>query len=116
MLRPYLSFSRRRRLEPPRAAPRSTSAPPFSRTDRAPDWSADWPPPRGSGTARSEEHTSELQSQSNLVCRLLLEKKKKQPHYSHKLAAYYAPRNSRYTLYQLIPTMRPARLQASSSV
>src|SRR6266478_3394182 len=28
-------------------------------------------------TARSEEHTSELQSQSNLVCRLLLEKKKK---------------------------------------
>src|SRR2546430_7826846 len=30
---------------------------------------------------RSEEHTSELQSQSNLVCRLLLEKKKKiKPH------------------------------------
>src|SRR2546430_9095802 len=29
-----------------------------------------------SPTARSEEHTSELQSQSNLVCRLLLEKKK----------------------------------------
>src|SRR3989454_12848845 len=34
--------------------------------------------PRG---ARSEEHTSELQSPCNLVCRLLLEKKKKQqPH------------------------------------
>src|SRR2546430_8888116 len=30
---------------------------------------------------RSEEHTSELQSQSNLVCRLLLEKKKK-PQYT----------------------------------
>src|SRR5438270_6066538 len=30
--------------------------------------------------ARSEEHTSELQSQSNLVCRLLLEKKKKKIH------------------------------------
>src|SRR2546430_5766301 len=28
------------------------------------------------GASRSEEHTSELQSQSNLVCRLLLEKKK----------------------------------------
>src|SRR5205085_9435739 len=28
------------------------------------------------GSRRSEEHTSELQSQSNLVCRLLLEKKK----------------------------------------
>src|SRR2546430_7764599 len=34
----------------------------------------------GNGAARSEEHTSELQSQSNLVCRLLLEKKKKQNH------------------------------------
>src|SRR5205085_11089171 len=34
---------------------------------------------RGSpAPTRSEEHTSELQSQSNLVCRLLLEKKKKQ--------------------------------------
>src|SRR2546430_13077723 len=32
--------------------------------------------PRGFRTRRSEEHTSELQSQSNLVCRLLLEKKK----------------------------------------
>src|SRR2546430_6473967 len=33
---------------------------------------------RGRGSrGRSEEHTSELQSQSNLVCRLLLEKKKK---------------------------------------
>src|SRR2546430_4270588 len=30
-------------------------------------------------TFRSEEHTSELQSQSNLVCRLLLEKKKNAP-------------------------------------
>src|SRR2546430_4463650 len=30
-----------------------------------------------SDNGRSEEHTSELQSQSNLVCRLLLEKKKK---------------------------------------
>src|SRR5438270_10461034 len=35
---------------------------------------------------RSEEHTSELQSQSNLVCRLLLEKKKKEKfiHQIHK--------------------------------
>src|SRR5438270_5950777 len=32
---------------------------------------------------RSEEHTSELQSQSNLVCRLLLEKKKKPTHNHH---------------------------------
>src|SRR2546430_11282721 len=33
-------------------------------------------PPAGA-LGRSEEHTSELQSQSNIVCRLLLEKKKK---------------------------------------
>src|SRR3989475_7028520 len=33
---------------------------------------------------RSEEHTSELQSQSNLVCRLLLEKKKKKK--DHKIS------------------------------
>src|SRR6478736_88680 len=40
-----------------------------------------WPTPKdcsgssGTGLPRSEEHTSELHSQSNLVCRLLLEKK-----------------------------------------
>src|SRR5579883_1874467 len=33
--------------------------------------------PRGHGSRRSEEHTSELQSREKLVCRLLLEKKKK---------------------------------------
>src|SRR5690349_23191845 len=33
--------------------------------------------PAARGTARSEEHTSELQSRRDLVCRLLLEKKKK---------------------------------------
>src|SRR2546427_11719959 len=44
---------------------------------RSSTWSGR-PPPTGPGTSRwrSEEHTSELQSQSNLVCRLLLEKKK----------------------------------------
>src|SRR2546430_12355360 len=36
--------------------------------------------PARAGVVRSEEHTSELQSQSNLVCRLLLEKKKRQLH------------------------------------
>src|SRR2546430_12405271 len=35
--------------------------------------------------ARSEEHTSELQSQSNLVCRLLLEKKKQRTQQSRTL-------------------------------
>src|SRR2546430_8646860 len=40
---------------------------------------------------RSEEHTSELQSQSNLVCRLLLEKKKNLP----------TPSTTRQTLHRL---------------
>src|SRR2546430_3769156 len=37
-------------------------------------------PQMARGRTRSEEHTSELQSQSNLVCRLLLEKKKNNTH------------------------------------
>src|SRR2546430_3871317 len=48
-----------------------------------PSWSPD---------GRSEEHTSELQSQSNLVCRLLLEKKKQHPSDSRpRCATTYAP-------------------------
>src|SRR5919112_2923683 len=58
----------RRSASDPTTGP-STGRPPPSRTDQA-----------GRGrrrTARSEEHTSELQSRQYLVCRLLLEKKKK---------------------------------------
>src|SRR2546430_13249150 len=44
---------------------------------RARDWAS-------CGATRSEEHTSELQSQSNLVCRLLLEKKKKKKYNKYK--------------------------------
>src|SRR5438034_7848180 len=36
-------------------------------------------------TSRSEEHTSELQSHSDLVCRLLLEKKKKKKNITNKI-------------------------------
>src|SRR5690606_41949572 len=39
-------------------------------------WSHPKNPPPRSSAGRSEEHTSELQSRENLVCRLLLEKKK----------------------------------------
>src|SRR5256886_7533598 len=42
--------------------------------------------------ARSEEHTSELQSQSNLVCRLLLEKKKTRKRCSPTTACHTALR------------------------
>src|SRR2546430_6360367 len=40
------------------------------------------------GHDRSEEHTSELQSQSNLVCRLLLEKKKPAPTTDYKASQH----------------------------
>src|SRR2546430_13120168 len=50
---------------------------------------------------RSEEHTSELQSQSNLVCRLLLEKKKNKQHIrninSYRQQQYH--RLEQHTLY-----------------
>src|SRR5260370_32367102 len=80
---------------PPLSRPPSPSSEPASAWasgDRAPP-STYWPRPtspviagndrgrprawRRSGKTRSEEHTSELQSHLNLVCRLLLEKKKK---------------------------------------
>src|SRR5438132_3335792 len=45
-----------------------------------------------SGVERSEEHTSELQSHSDLVCRLLLEKKKK-TRQEHKVSTHRCARN-----------------------
>src|SRR5206468_7637461 len=59
-------------------------------------WSSDPPfalgrAPRPPRTRRSEEHTSELQSRSDLVCRLLLEKKKQiRPltHFTHQQSQY----------------------------
>src|SRR2546430_12163064 len=58
------------------AAPRrlSTSTGAESSSTTTPTESHNWR--RQSAERRSEEHTSELQSQSNIVCRLLLEKKK----------------------------------------
>src|SRR5688572_31296024 len=46
------------------------------------------PPAGGAADGRSEEHTSELQSQSNLVCRLLLEKKKRQGLPEHRYSNF----------------------------
>src|SRR5260370_17647719 len=50
---------------------------PDQRTNRSNRCAAAHPFPLGQHLWRSEEHTSELQSHLNLVCRLLLEKKKK---------------------------------------
>src|SRR2546427_12626316 len=60
---------RRRRIRDPRPAPHARSGAALGCCGQGPPLSVH---------ARSEEHTSELQSQSNLVCRLLLEKKKKE--------------------------------------
>src|SRR2546430_11069626 len=65
-----------------READRATAAPPLRRAPRdrvsggACTTRSALPP--AAADRRSEEHTSELQSQSNLVCRLLLEKKKQE--------------------------------------
>src|SRR2546421_8119220 len=54
---------------------RSTLTPPYTASEHT---LAALPYSSGTTGLRSEEHTSELQSRSDLVCRLLLEKKKKQ--------------------------------------
>src|SRR5688572_31718430 len=60
-----------------RRPPRSTLFP-YTTLFRSAFWTncLIWYQHRPDAPTRSEEHTSELQSQSNLVCRLLLEKKK----------------------------------------
>src|SRR2546429_3544732 len=48
------------------------------------------------GIARSEEHTSELQSRLHLVCRLLLEKKKNRQHFT--ISTRLHPEHIHYTI------------------
>src|SRR5690625_6396991 len=64
--RPWHAASRSAGPWPPSGPGRTASSSAGSRWDRRRWW-----------TDRSEEHTSELQSRGHLVCRLLLEKKKK---------------------------------------
>src|SRR2546430_1321749 len=65
-----------RRISARRSAA-SSSGGRTTRTSRPSPFTSRAALPRTPISGRSEEHTSELQSQSNLVCRLLLEKKKK---------------------------------------
>src|SRR2546430_6756545 len=62
------------------------------------------------GPTRSEEHTSELQSQSNLVCRLLLEKKKIHEHANDPGKAV-AHESVRLTEELRTPVLLPATLE-----
>src|SRR6266511_3224808 len=80
-----------------RRPPRSTLFPYttlFRSLPRGPDrCSAPGRPSCAGPASRSEEHTSELQSRENLVCRLLLEKKKKK----HGLVAASANKNQQWS-------------------
>src|SRR3712207_7235614 len=71
----HLHRRRRPRLDRPRRIERVRRRPP-ERASRLPRRARLPRAARGGGRARSEEHTSELQSRQYLVCRLLLEKKK----------------------------------------
>src|SRR2546430_9769989 len=58
--------------------------------------------------SRSEEHTSELQSQSNLVCRLLLEKKKDKARDKQRISTNSAVNNHQYSIhYSTLDELRP---------
>src|SRR6266850_4289997 len=79
-----------------RRPPRSTLFPYttlFRSTKPSSPWCRSWSRPRGL-LGRSEEHTSELQSPCNLVCRLLLEKKKKKKYHFNSLQNEHISLNS----------------------
>src|SRR5438270_8246766 len=73
--------------------PRSCSASCWAGRRRAPGRATSTSRASGCAASRSEEHTSELQSQSNLVCRLLLEKKKNN---------YYNSKNAQNFLHRVL--------------
>src|SRR5256885_3483531 len=78
---PYTTLFRSHSAAAPRARPGAQShpTPPLEETRQSQTSRGvtDAPPVERKEPIRSEEHTSELQSPCNLVCRLLLEKKKK---------------------------------------
>src|SRR5205085_9979261 len=79
---PYTTLFRSARLVHPRRTEGARGVQPCPSAHRRahhehPSRRAAYQPSRDRTLGRSEEHTSELQSQSNLVCRLLLEKKNK---------------------------------------
>src|SRR5437868_9135771 len=88
---PYTTLFRSRWAAATSRAPAPSRAAPRARSPRraaSPASAAHGLPP---SRRRSEEHTSELQSRFDLVCRLLLEKKKKQKILIHRqLDVYYS--------------------------
>src|SRR2546430_12243453 len=91
---PYTTLFRSRRTPPARADSSASWCRPDGRLREAPGASLPVASGHSCGSpTRSEEHTSELQSQSNLVCRLLLEKKKNETkttiHHSRQLHSVF---------------------------
>src|SRR5256885_7235965 len=78
-------------ISPPNTAPSAARAPPAD-SARSCAFCSSQTRTSSSGAGRSEEHTSELQSPCNLVCRLLLEKKKKSFRGSKRARHYDAKR------------------------
>src|SRR6266511_4920152 len=86
-----------------RRPPRSTLFP-YTTLFRSKSPSAPWraaDPPCCQRRLRSEEHTSELQSRENIVCRLLLEKKKK---INNNLSSITPQKNKNCSTYISFPT------------
>src|SRR2546427_4536258 len=88
---PYTTLFRSLRVGPIKCLENVSLGPAFQQIDQLPLERRGDEHGRSRGIAtpvwcvdRSEEHTSELQSQSNLVCRLLLEKKKENSHSKHE--------------------------------
>src|SRR6267378_780346 len=84
---------------------RSTRGPCGSPPSRTPPWST---------SARSEEHTSELQSRRDLVCRLLLEKKKRR-HRSRQRVFIRCPRRHRSAHFFAFSLLDRIRFNSCSS-
>src|SRR3712207_8134925 len=77
---PYTTLFRSSTCSSARSTPAASATVRTSPTETSPRrCTPPWQPPRPPA-CRSEEHTSELQSRQYLVCRLLLEKKNRQPH------------------------------------
>src|SRR2546427_4575547 len=83
---PYTTLFRSSPCSPVRTTQRQPRRTPLSSSalTRTSTWLTELSPGLRTIFVRSEEHTSELQSQSNLVCRLLLEKKKKKKEKSNR--------------------------------
>src|SRR2546430_5778741 len=96
-------------LTPCRCASSSSGRSMFARSARTTITLSTWYRSCRPAKRRSEEHTSELQSQSNLVCRLLLEKKKETRY-------IYVQLTTRGHEFRRYPDIPPCRAHAGGQV